>query len=225
VRKLVFSWGGNPGVGSLHRFRDAVEHSWPVPLELEEHSHAGMANRYVAGASGLPFAVLRGYSGTGLMDVAGEGGTAAGSARPVPGIKPITCPFTGETLTAVAALNPDVAVIHAQRADASGNVQLWGITGVQKEAVLAAQRSIVTVEEIVDHLGPRPGAVVLPSWTVSYVAVAPGGAHPSYALGYSERDNDYYVAWDPIGRDREAFQRWLDTEIFGAHQQLAPQEG
>src|SRR5450755_3360737 len=163
ARKLVFSWGGNPGVGSLHRFRDAVEHSWPVPLELEEHSHAGMANRYVAGASGLPFAVLRGYSGTGLMDGAAGGGPLE------PSIRPITCPFTGEMLTAVSALNPDVAIVHAQRADTSGNVQLWGITGVQKEAVLAAERSIVTVEEVVPHLGPRPGSVVLPSWTVSYV--------------------------------------------------------
>jgi glutaconate CoA-transferase, subunit A len=225
ARKLVFSWGGNPGVGSLHRFRDAVEHSWPVPLELEEHSHAGMANRYVAGASGLPFAVLRGYSGTGLMDLAGANGVAGHGGGTAPSIRPITCPFTGETLTAVSALNPDVAVIHAQRADASGNVQLWGITGVQKEAVLAAKRSVVTVEEIVGRLDPRPGAVVLPSWTVSYVAAVPGGAHPSYALGYSERDNDYYVAWDPIGRDRDAFRHWLDTEIFGARRQLAPQEG
>jgi glutaconate CoA-transferase, subunit A len=219
ARKLIFSWGGNPGVGSLHRFRDAVEHSWPVPLELEEHSHAGMANRYVAGASGLPFAVLRGYSGTGLMDLA-----AATGSQP-PSIKPISCPFTGETLTAVSALSPDVAVIHAQRADTSGNVQLWGITGVQKEAVLAAERSVVTVEEIVDHLDPRPGALVLPAWTVSYVAVAPNGSHPSYALGYTERDNDYYEAWDPIGRDREAFQRWLDTEIFGQQPASAPAEG
>jgi glutaconate CoA-transferase subunit A len=224
ARKLVFSWGGNPGVGSLHRFRDAVEHAWPVPLELEEHSHAGMANRYVAGASGLPFAVLRGYSGTGLMDLASTGPGRAGDndGGAAASIRAITCPFTGETLTAVSALNPDVAVIHAQRADTSGNVQLWGITGVQKEAVLAARRSVVTVEEIVDHLDPRPDAVVLPSWTVSYVAAVPGGAHPSYALGYSERDNDYYVAWDPIGRDRDAFQHWLDTEIF---KQLAPQEG
>ncbi len=219
VRKLVFSWGGNPGVGSLHRFRDAVEHAWPVPLELEEHSHAGMANRYVAGASGLPFAVLRGYSGTGLMDLAAATGAANSS------IKPIACPFTGETLTAVSALNPDVAVIHAQRADTSGNVQLWGITGVQKEAVLAAERSVVTVEEIVDRLDPRPDAVVLPGWTVGYVAVAPNGAHPSYALDYTERDNDYYEAWDPIGRDREAFQRWLDTEIFGAQPVSGVAEG
>jgi glutaconate CoA-transferase, subunit A len=198
ARKLIFSWGGNPGVGSLHRFRDAVENAWPVPLEIEEHSHAGMANRYVAGASGLPFAVLRGYNGTGLE-------TLNGAST----IKPITCPFTGETLTAVAALRPDVAVIHAQRADRTGNVQLWGITGVQREVVLASARSVVTVEEIVDDLDPRPGAVVLPGWTVTFVAWAPSGAHPSYALGYSARDNDYYVAWDAIARDRDTFTRWL----------------
>jgi glutaconate CoA-transferase subunit A len=196
VRKLIFSWGGNPGVGSLHRFRDAVEHGWPVPLELEEHSHAGMANRYVAGASGLPFAILRGYNGTGLADH--------------PSIQPITCPFTGEQLTAVSALRPDVAVIHAQRADRAGNVQFWGITGVQKEAILCAERSVVTVEEIVDSIDPRPGAVVLPSWTVSYVAQVPDGAHPSYALGYSVRDNEYYAKWDAISRDREQFTQWLD---------------
>jgi glutaconate CoA-transferase subunit A len=207
ARKLIFSWGGNPGVGSLHRFRDAVEHAWPAALEIEEHSHAGMANRYVAGASGLPFAVLRGYNGTGLESLNGDHDAA-------PTIKPITCPFTGETLTAVAAIRPDVAVIHAQRADRSGNVQFWGIAGVQKEAVLASQRSVVTVEEIVDQLDPRPGAVVLPSWTVSYVAHAPGGAQPSYALGYSVRDNDYYVAWDAIGRDRDAFTRWLDERVY-----------
>jgi glutaconate CoA-transferase subunit A len=213
VRKLIFSWGGNPGVGSLHRFRDAVEHSWPAALELEEHSHAGMANRYVAGASGLPFAVLRGYNGTGLETLSGAPGSA-------PTIKPITCPFTGETLTAVAAIRPDVAVIHAQRADRSGNVQLWGITGVQKEAVLASRRSVVTVEEIVDELDPRPGAVVLPAWTVSYVAPVAGGAHPSYALGYSVRDNDYYLAWDAIGRDREAFTGWLDEHVYSVAGQL-----
>ena len=206
--RLVFSWGGNPGAGSLHRFRDAIENGWPVPLEIEEHSHAGMANRYVAGASGLPFAVLRGYRGTGLERLPGLDGS--------PAVRPITCPFTGETLTAVAALRPDVAVIHAQRADRAGNVQLWGITGVQKEAVLASQRSVVTVEEIVPELTPRPGAVVLPSWAVSYVAEAPGGAHPSYALGYSSRDNDCYVAWTAISRDRDKFRQWLDSEVRGA---------
>jgi glutaconate CoA-transferase, subunit A len=201
ARKLIFSWGGNPGVGSLHRFRDAVEHGWPCPLEIEEHSHAGMANRYVAGAAGLPFAVLRGYDGTGL---------AAQTAT----IKPITCPFTGERLTAVAAVNPDVAVIHAQRADTNGNVQLWGITGIQKEAVLSARRSVVTVEEIVPALDPRPNAVVLPSWAVTYVARAPRGAHPSYAQDYTIRDNDYYVAWDAIARDREAFGQWLEENVY-----------
>jgi glutaconate CoA-transferase subunit A len=174
-----------------------------------------MANRYVAGASGLPFAVLRGYNGTGLETLNDAPGTT-------PTIKPITCPFTGETLTAVSALRPDVAVIHAQRADRSGNVQLWGITGVQKEAVLASRRSVVTVEEIVGELDPRPGAVVLPGWTVTYVAQVPDGARPSYALGYSVRDNDYYVAWDAIARDRDAFTRWLDEQIYAVPVHAGP---
>jgi glutaconate CoA-transferase, subunit A len=201
ARRLVFSWGGNPGVGSLHRFRDAVENGWPAPLEIEEHSHAGMANRYVAGASGLPFAVLRGYRGT---DIGNHTDT----------VKPIVCPFTGEQLTAVSALRPDVGVIHAQRADRSGNVQLWGIMGVQKEAVLAATRSLVTVEEIVDTLDPHPGAIVLPSWAITAVAHAPGGAHPSYAHGYSERDNDYYRRWDTISRDRDTFLDWMEEHVM-----------
>jgi glutaconate CoA-transferase, subunit A len=202
AERLIFSWGGNPGVGSLHRLRDAVEHGWPAPLALEEHSHAGMANRYVAGASGLPMAVLRGYRGTDL------GGVTASVAT-------VTCPFTGEELTAVAALNPDVAVIHAQQADRSGNVMLWGITGVQKEAVLAARRSLVTVEEVVDRLEPRPGAVVLPGWAVTAVAEVPGGAHPSYASGYSRRDNAFYRAWDGISRDRERFRAWMNEHVVG----------
>ena len=201
ARKLVFSWAGNPGVGSLHRFRDAVENGWPAPLEIEEHSHAGMANRYLAGASGLPFAILRGYRGTSLP-------------AHTSGVAEITCPFTGETLTAVSALRPDVAVIHAQRADRRGNVQFWGITGVQKEAVLAATRSVVTVEEIVDVLEPRAGAIVLPSWTIGYVAEVPGGAHPSYAQDFSVRDNDFYVAWDAISRDRTVFGAWLDEHVY-----------
>jgi glutaconate CoA-transferase, subunit A len=197
VRRLVFSWGGNPGVGSLHRFRDAVENGWPRPLEIEEHSHAGLANAYVAAASGLPFAVMRGYTGTDLP-------------AHTPTIKPITCPFTGEVLTAVPALKLDVAVIHAQRADRAGNVQMWGLTGVQKEAVLAADRSLVTVEEVVDELEPCPNGVVLPNWVVSAVAEVPGGARPSYAQGYYDRDNVQYRAWDKISRDREAFSAWLD---------------
>ena len=202
ARKLVFSWGGNPGVGSLHRFRDAVERGWPRPLELEEHSHAGMANRYAAGASGLPFAVLRGYAGTDLV---------AHTAN----VATLACPFTGEELTAVAALRPDVTIIHAQRADRAGNVQLWGITGVQKEAVLAARRSLVTVEEVVDELDPRPGAIVLPSWVVTAVAEVPGGAAPSYAHGYSVRDNAAYAAWDGISRDRETFLAWMRAHVLG----------
>lgn len=201
--RLVFSWGGNPGVGSLHRFRDAVENGWPVPLALDEHSHAGLANRYVAGAAGLPFAVLRGYAGTDL-------------ARHSQTIVPLDCPFTGETLAAVRALRPDVAIIHAQHADRAGNVQLWGITGVQKEAVLAAERSLVTVEEVVDELVPRPGAVFLPTWVLTAVALAPGGAHPSYALGYSERDNGFYVAWDAVSRERKDFLAWMEEHVVAA---------
>ena len=201
ARKLVFSWGGNPGVGSLHRFRDAVENGWPVPLEVDEHSHAGMANRYVAGAAHLPFAVLRGYQGSGLAERSDTIGT-------------VTCPFTGEGLTAVAAINPDVTVIHAQRADRDGNVQLWGILGVQKEAVLAADRVIVTVEEVVDELDPRPGAIVLPYWAITAVAPVPGGAHPSYAAGYTTRDNSFYAAWDAISRDRDRFTAWMVEHVL-----------
>src|SRR5918998_4882672 len=184
ARKLVFSWGGNPGVGSLHRLRDAVEHGWPAPLELEEHSHAGMAAAYAAGAANLPFGVLRGYTDTDLAEH-----TRVGR---------VTCPFTGEELAAVPAHRPDVAVVHAQRADRRGNIQLWGIFGVQKEVVLASARSIVTVEEVVDQLEPVPGAVVLPSWVVDAVCVASRGAHPSYAHGYYDRDNHFYVRWDEI---------------------------
>jgi glutaconate CoA-transferase, subunit A len=201
ARCLVFSWGGNPGVGSLHRFRDAVENGWPGPLELEEHSHAGMANRYAAGASGLPFAVLRGYVGSDLVEHTSS-------------ISEVSCPFTGEVLSAVSALELDLAVIHAQRADTAGNVQLWGIVGVQKEAVLCARRVLVTVEEIVDALEPRPGAIVLPHWTIDYVSEVPNGAHPSYAHGYTERDNDFYVAWDGISRDRGTFLRWMDEHVL-----------
>jgi glutaconate CoA-transferase subunit A len=195
ARKLVFSYGGNPGVGSLHRFRDAIEHNWPHAIALEEHSHAGMANRYVAGASRLPFAVMRGYAGTDLP----------AHTR----VKPITCPFTGERLTAVPALSPDVTIIHAQEADRNGNVQLWGIPGVQKEAVLAAERAVVTVERIVETLEPRPGGVVIPGWVIDYVAQAPGGSQPSYALGITERDNDFYREWDLISREREQFLAWM----------------
>jgi glutaconate CoA-transferase subunit A len=200
ARKLVFSWAGNPGVGSLHRLRDAVENGWPAPLELEEHSHAGMANRYAAGAANLPFAVLRGYVGTEL----GERSTT---------IAPIECPFTGERLTAVPALRPDVGVVHAQRADRRGNVQLWGIVGVQKEIVLASRRSLVTVEEVVEELEPVPGASVIPTWAITAVAETPRGAHPSYAHGYYDRDNAFYQRWEAISRDRESFSEWMASHV------------
>jgi glutaconate CoA-transferase subunit A len=201
VRKLIFSWGGNPGVGSLHRLRDAVEQGWPRPLELEEHSHAGMANAYAAGASGLPFAVLRGYRGTDLPGVN-------------PAIKEIACPFTGERLAAVPAIRPDVAIIHAQKADRRGNVLLWGIVGVQKEAVLAAKRAIVTVEEIVDRLEAPANACVLPRWVVSAVCPVPGGARPSYTQGYYKRDNGFYKAWDEIARERAGFLAWMQRYVL-----------
>ena len=201
ARKLVFSWAGNPGVGSLHRFRDAVEHGWPHPLLLEEHSHAGMANRFSAGAAALPFAVMRGYQGTDLP-------------AHTENVAEVTCPFTGETLTAVAAINPDVAIIHAQQGDDEGNVHLWGISGVQKEAVLAARRAIVTVEEIVSSFEPRMGSIVLPSWVIDAVAVVPGGAHPSYAAGYYDRDNEFYEHWDAISRDREQFLSWMAEHVL-----------
>lgn len=197
---LVFAWGGNPGVGSLWRFRDAVESGWPRPLALDEHTHDGMAARYVAGASGLPFALSRGPTGT---DLVARSATMATT----------TCPFTGEELTAVAALTPDVTVVHAQRADRAGNVQLWGLIGIQKEAVLAADSAIVTVEEVVDHLEARPGAIVLPHWTIAAVCPVPGGAYPSYAAGYSDRNNDFYRHWDGISRERERFTAWIDRHV------------
>lgn len=203
ARKLVFSWGGNPGVGSLHRLRDAVEHDWPAPLEIEEHSHAAMATAYAAGAAGLPCGIFRGYLGSEL-------------ARVNPRIRTVTCPFTGEALAAVPALRPDVTIIHAQKADRSGNVLISGIVGVQKEAALAATRAvIVTVEEVVDGLGTEgTNAVVLPSWTIHAVAEAPGGARPSYAHGYYQRDNALYTAWDEIARDRDRFRAWVDGQIM-----------
>jgi glutaconate CoA-transferase, subunit A len=200
--RLVFSWGGNPGVGSLYRLRDAVEHGWPKPLALEERSHADMANAYVAGASGLPFAVLRGYAGSDYL-------------KHSPRIKPITCPFTGEELTAVPAIALDTTIIHAQQADARGNVQLWGIPGVQKEAVLCARAVVVTVEEIVEHLELRPGGVILPEWVVTAIAEVPGGAAPSYAHGFYERDNGFYQDWDDIARERTTFSEWMERFVLG----------
>jgi glutaconate CoA-transferase subunit A len=202
VSKLQFSWGGNPGVGSLHRFRDAVENRWPEPLEIVEHTHAGMAAAYAAGASNLPFGMLRGYLGSDLPNHNSQ-------------IKFIECPFTGERLAAIPAIRPDVAIIHAQKADHRGNVLMWGVVGVQKEAVLAAKRAIVTVEEIVHKLDAPPNAVVLPSWVVTAVCKVEGGAFPSYAQGYYPRNNAFYKAWDPIARERDSFRDWIERYVLG----------
>ena len=204
ARRLIFSWGGNPGVGSLHRLRDAVEKGWPQPLEIVEHSHAAMANAYEAGAAGLPCAIFRGYRGSDLPTVN-------------PQIKFVTCPFTGEELACIPALRPDVAIIHAQKADREGNVLIEGIVGVQKEAALAARHAVVTVEEIVDDFGPRSSnAVILPSWCIHAVVLACGGARPSYAHGYYARDNAFYIAWDEIARERDTFRAWMEQNVLRA---------
>jgi glutaconate CoA-transferase subunit A len=204
AKKLIFSFAGNPGVGLLRRLRDAVENDWPVPLEIEEHSHAGMANGYEAGAAGLPSAVFRGYIGAELKRVNAN-------------IKSITCPFSGEELACVPALNPDVGIIHAQKADRQGNVLIEGIIGAQKEAVLASRRAVVTVEEIVEDFADiHPNACILPHWTVTAIVPVPGGAHPSYAHGYYPRDNAAYLEWDAISADREAFRGWMEENVIKA---------
>jgi glutaconate CoA-transferase subunit A len=201
ARKLSFSWGGNPGVGSLHRLRDAVEHGWPRALELDEHSHAGMAAAYCAGAARLPFGMLRGYMGNDL-------------ALHNPAIRQIECPFTGEHLAAVPAINPDVTILHAQRADRQGNVFLQGIVGAQREAALAAKTLVVTVEEIVESMPPAMNQIVLPHWLVAVVVHCPGGAYPSYAQGHYGRDNAFYQRWDAISRQRESFQAWMQAHVL-----------
>lgn len=202
ARALTFSWGGNPGVGSLHRLRDAVEHAWPAPIEITEHSHAGLAAAYTAGASHLPFGMLRGYIGTDLVTKNRA-------------IRSITCPYTGEQIATVPALNPDVTILHAQKADRRGNVLLRGIVGAQKEAGFAAKVLVVTVEEIVDDLDAGMNAIVLPSWVVTAIACVPGGAYPSYAQGYYSRDNAFYLAWDEIARERTRFTEWIDRHVRG----------
>jgi glutaconate CoA-transferase, subunit A len=202
VSKIVFSWGGNPGVGSLHRLRDAVENNWPRPLAIEEHAHAAMAAAYAAGAASLPFGMLRGYAGTDLTEYN-------------PKIKFIECPFTGEKLAAIPSHRPDAGIVHAQKADRKGNVLLWGVLGVQKEVVMASKRSIVTVEEIVDDLHAPPNAIVLPSWVVTAVCEVKGGAFPSYAQGYYARNNAFYKAWDDIAKERDSFNAWIDRHVRG----------
>ena len=201
VARMIFSYAGNPGVGLLRRLRDSLENGWPHRIEIVEHSHAALAHAYEAGASKLPFAVLRGYVGTDMP-------------RVNPEIREITCPFTGQTLAAVPAINPDVSFIHALKADRKGNVLIEGIVGVQKEAVLGAGAAVVTVEEIVDSLDAHPNALVLPHWTVDAIAHVPGGAHPSYAHGYYARDNAAYIAWDRIATDRDSFLAWMEEHVL-----------
>ncbi|MGH6946177.1 MAG: CoA transferase subunit A [Kiloniellales bacterium] len=204
AKKLIFSFAGNPGVGLLRRVRDAVENDWPQPLEIEEHSHAAMANAYEAGAAGLPCAIFRGYIGAELK-------------RVNPSIKSVTCPFSGEILAAVPAINPDVGIIHAQKANRRGDVLIEGITGAQKEVVLASKRSVVTVEEIVEDFSDvHKNACILPHWTVSAVALVPGGAHPSYAHGYYTRDNAAYLEWEEISSKRASFRAWMEKNVLEA---------
>jgi glutaconate CoA-transferase subunit A len=205
ARRLVFSWAGNPGAGSLHAFRRAAEgKSGSVPLELEEYSHFGMVARFSAGAARLPFWPLRNYMGTDLP-------------RANPQIRSVACPFTGEELAAVPALNPDVTIVHAQRADAAGNTQVWGLLGVQKEAAFASKRVIVVVEELVDEdvIRSDPNRTIIPGTIVDAVVVEPWGAHPSYAQGFYDRDNEFYVAWEGISRDPAALARYLDEWVHG----------
>jgi glutaconate CoA-transferase, subunit A len=203
VRKLIFSWVGNPGAGSLHAFRRAVE-QFDQPLELDEYSHFGLVSRFAAGAAGLPFWPLRNYAGTDLPRVNAN-------------IREITCPFTGDRLAAVPALTPDVAIIHAQRADTNGNAQMWGVLGVQKEAAFAAERVIVVVEQIVDESVVRadPNRTLIPGFIVDAVVHEPWGAHPSYAQGYYDRDNEVYVAWEEISKDKKRLASHLDEFVYG----------
>jgi len=205
ARKLVFSWAGNPGVGSLHAFRRAVEgKAAGGGLEIEEYSHFGMVARFSAGAARLPFWPLRNYMGTDLP-------TAN------PRIRTVACPYTGESLATVPALNPNVTIVHAQRADAAGNTQMWGLVGVQKEAAFASERVIVVVEDLVQEAVIRsdPNRTVIPGMIVSAVVVEPWGAHPSYAQGYYDRDNDFYVAWEGISRDPDRLKRYLEEFVYG----------
>src|SRR5262245_10459901 len=201
AKKLVFSWAGNPGFGLLHRFRDAVEKGWPAPIELQEHTHAELAAAFAAGAARLPFGVLRGDPDSDLP-------------KHTRTVASITCPFTCVKATAVQAVNPSVTIIHAQRADAEGNVQLWGVAGVQKEAAVAANRVVVTVEELCQGFAPTPNGIIIPSWVVSAVVHAPGGARPSYVHGYYTRDDDFYREWDEISRDRPRFLEWMSKNVM-----------
>jgi len=204
ARKVVFSWIGNPGVGSLYALRRAVENGVPHRIEIEEYSHFGMAMRLLAGAANLPFMPLRDYHGCDLPKVN-------------PNIKELRSPYSEETLYAVPPLNPDVAIIHAQRADPYGNTQIWGLIGVQKESAFASRRVIVSVEEIVPEEVVRgdPNRTIIPCLIVDAVVEAPFGAHPSYVQGYYDRDNQFYLQWNAISKDVASFQKYLEEWVFG----------
>ncbi len=204
AKRLVFSYLGNPGVGPLHCVRRAVEKGIPAPLEIEEYSHYGMVGRYLAGAMKLPFFPLRSYSGSDMPAVNEC-------------IKTVVSPYDGEEIAVVPPLNPDVAIIHAQRADVQGNTQLWGLLGAQKEAAFAADKVIVVVEEIVDEAIIRadPNRTLIPGLIVDAVVHEPFGAHPSYVQGYYDRDNDFYLKWDEISRDEKATEAWLEEWVYG----------
>lgn len=201
ARKVVFSWAGNPGVGLLRCFRRAAESR---QIEIEEYTHFGVATRLLAGAHGISFYPLKSNLGSDLPKYNQS-------------IKTITCPFTGAEMTAVPALNPDVGVIHAQRADKDGNAQLWGITGEQREVAFAAKKLIVTVEEIVEEevIRSDPGRTLVPGFLVDAVVELPWGAHPSYAQGYYDRDNSFYLQWDEISKSQESLDKWLAEWVYG----------
>ena len=207
--RLTFSWGGNPGVGSLHRLRDAVERGWPQPLALAELTHAEMAIAYQAGASGLPCGLMRRHVETDLAGI------------PQASVRAMPCPFTGAALSLVPALTPDVTILHAQQIDARGNVLLRGIVGASKEAALAARQLLITVEEQVEELHSDMNALILPSWVITAASIVPGGAYPSYAQGYYPRDNAFYLAWDEIARDRETFTAWMNRHVLGVSDHAA----
>jgi len=203
ARKLIFSWLGNPGVGGLSAIRRRIEAADPAPLELEEYSHFGMVARYTAGAANLPFFPLRSYFETDLP-----------KANPL--IRPIESPYGDGVVYAVPPLKPDVTIVHAQRADATGNTQVWGLLGCQKEAAFAAERVIVVVEELVDESVVRadPNRTIIPGLIVDAVVVEPFGAHPSYVQGAYDRDNRFYRDWDAISRDEAATQAWLREWVY-----------
>jgi glutaconate CoA-transferase subunit A len=204
VRKLVFSWAGNPGVGSLYGLRRAVEEGIPRRVEIDEYSHFGMVARFTAGAAHLPFMHLKTFEGSDLP-------------RKNKNIKFIKCPYTGERYATVPALNPDIAIIHVQRADEEGNAQIWGLMGVQREAAFASKKVVIVAEELVPSSLVRadPNRTLIPGLIVDAVVIEPFAAHPSYALGYYDRDNDFYVEWAKISKNKVGMDRYLEEWVYG----------